>query len=145
VTLDLFADASDDPKEESASSLQARAENLRKLLHHHGHCYYTLDAPEVPDAVYDRLFQDLQKIEQDHPEQRRSDSPTQRVGGAVLPAFESVRHAVPMLSIRTETDTESSGAKAFDARVRRELNLPEDAPARLQANSARAEHAHQML
>jgi len=129
VTLDLFADASDDPKEESASSLQARAENLRKLLHHHGHCYYTLDAPEVPDAVYDRLFQALQKIEQDHPEQRRSDSPTQRVGGAVLPAFESVRHAVPMLSIRTETDTESSGAKAFDARVRRELNLPEDAPA----------------
>ena len=57
-----------------------------------------------------------------------ADSPTQRVIGKVLPGFTPVRHAVPMLSIRTETDTEPTGAEAFDARVRRELELPDDAP-----------------
>ena len=61
------------------------------------------------------------------PALRTADSPTQRVGGAVLDGFTPVRHAVPMLSIRTETDTEPTGAVAFDARVRRELGLAEDA------------------
>ncbi|WP_298833026.1 NAD-dependent DNA ligase LigA [uncultured Piscinibacter sp.] len=105
-----------------------RAAELRRLLHHHAHRYYVLDAPEIPDAEYDRLFQELQAIEAAHPELLTTDSPTQRVLGKVLEGFEPVRHAVPMLSIRTETDTEASGAIAFDARVRRELELPEDAP-----------------
>ena len=106
----------------------ARAEQLRHLLHHHAHRYYVLDAPELPDAEYDRLFQELQAIEAAHPELRTADSPTQRVIGQVLAGFVPVQHAVPMLSIRTETDTTAAGATAFDDRVRRELELGADAP-----------------
>ena len=105
-----------------------RAAELRRALQHHAHQYYVLDAPQIPDAEYDRLFQELQAIEAVHPELRTPDSPTQRVGGAVLDGLLPVRHALPMLSIRTETDTTAEGARAFDARVRRELALPEDAP-----------------
>ena len=90
--------------------------------------YYVLDAPSIPDAEYDRLFRELEAIEAAHPELRHADSPTQRVVGGVLDGFVAVRHAVPMLSIRTETDTEASGAIAFDARVRRELGLAEGDP-----------------
>ncbi len=101
---------------------------LRVHLHQHAHHYYVLDAPQIPDAAYDRMFQELQALEAAHPELRSPDSPTQRVGGAVLSGFASVRHAVPMLSIRTETDTQASGAQAFDARVRKELGLTEADP-----------------
>ncbi len=110
-----------DPKKEAAA--------LREQLNRHAHLYYVLDAPELPDAEYDRMFQRLQAIEAEHPELRTPDSPTQRVGGAVLPGLAPVRHAVPMLSIHTETDTTAAGAQAFDARVRRELGLAPDAPA----------------
>ena len=122
TTLDLFTPADD-------GADYARMLDLRAQLHHHAHQYYVLDAPQVPDAEYDRLFQALQAMEAAHPEWLTADSPTQRVGGKPLEQFASVRHAVPMLSIRTETDTESSGALAFDARVRRELELPGDASA----------------
>jgi DNA ligase (NAD+) len=103
----------------------ACAEQLRAWLHHHAYLYYVLDRPEVPDADYDRAFQALQALEREHPDLVTPDSPTQRVGGRVLDGFAPVRHAVPMLSIRTETDTTEAGALAFDARVRRELGLPE--------------------
>ena len=103
-------------------------EELRRALHEHAHRYYVLDDPLISDAEYDRLFQQLQAIEAENPELVTPDSPTQRVGGRVLDAFASVRHAMPMLSIRTETDTEASGAEAFDARVRRELELDVAAP-----------------
>jgi DNA ligase (NAD+) len=105
-----------------------RAAELRATLQHHAHLYYVLDAPQIPDAEYDRLFQELQAIEAAHPELRTPDSPTQRVGGAVLTGLTPVRHALPMLSIRTETDTTAAGARAFDARVRRELGLADEAP-----------------
>ena len=105
-----------------------RAAELRALLQHHAHRYHVLDAPEIPDAEYDRLFQELQSIEVAYPELLAPDSPTQRVLGQVLPGLSPVRHAVSMLSIRTETDTTAAGAEAFDARVRRELALPADAP-----------------
>ena len=106
-----------------------RAATLRALLHHHAHRYYTLDAPEIADAEYDRLFRELQAIEATHPELLTADSPTQRVIGRMLDGFMPVRHAVAMLSIRTETDTSAGGAEAFDARVRRELALaPEASP-----------------
>jgi DNA ligase (NAD+) len=105
-----------------------RADALRELLHHHAHRYYVLDTPEIPDAEYDKLFRELQELEEKHPELLTPDSPTQRVGGKVLEGFAKVRHKVPMLSIRTETDIEASGARAFDARVRRELGLAESAP-----------------
>ena len=101
---------------------------LRDQLNYHGHRYYVQDAPEIPDAEYDRLFRALQALEAAHPELQSADSPTQRVGGGVLDGFATVRHAVPMLSIRTETDTEASGATSFDTRVRKELGLAPDAP-----------------
>ncbi|MEJ7138558.1 NAD-dependent DNA ligase LigA [Amphibiibacter pelophylacis] len=112
----------------AAPSPEERARGLRDTLHHHAHRYYVLDDPEVPDAEYDRLFTELQALEDAHPGLRTPDSPTQRVIGAVLPGFAAVRHAVPMLSIRTETDTRPEGACAFDARVRRELGLLESDP-----------------
>ncbi|MBE2262720.1 MAG: NAD-dependent DNA ligase LigA [Burkholderiaceae bacterium] len=106
----------------------ARAKALREQLNHHAWRYYTLDDPAIPDAEYDRLFQELQALEAAHPDLQTPDSPTQRVGGRLLEGFASVRHTVPMLSIRTETDTQASGATAFDARVRRELGLGEADP-----------------
>jgi len=110
------------------NALAARAQQLRELLNHHAHLYYVLDQPQLPDAEYDKLFQELQSIEANHPELRTVDSPTQRVIGAVLDGFAPVKHVVAMLSIRTETDTEPSGAQNFDARVRRELELNEGDP-----------------
>ena len=108
--------------------LQERVDALRELLHHHAHRYYVLDQPEIPDAEYDRLFAELQALEAAHPQLAAPDSPTQRVGGKALDGFAKVRHKVPMLSIRTETDIEASGARSFDARVRRELGLAESDP-----------------
>ena len=98
---------------------------LREEIDAHNYRYYVLDHPAIPDAEYDRLFRELQQLEADYPEYATPDSPTQRVGGKVLDAFYPVRHVVPMLSIRTETDIGDSGAIAFDARVRRELGQPE--------------------
>ncbi|CAN5357004.1 NAD-dependent DNA ligase LigA [soil metagenome] len=106
-----------------------RAIELRAQLDHHGWRYYVLDDPELPDAEYDKLFRELVQLETDHPELATADSPTHRVGGAPLGEFEPVRHTVPMLSIRTETETGPGGAQQFDARVRRDLGLgPDDAP-----------------
>jgi len=120
VTKDLFA---------SREPLPSNIEQLRRALHEHAHRYYVLDDPIVPDAEYDRLFHELQALEALHPEWVTPDSPTQRVAGRALDQFASVRHAVPMLSIRTETDTQVSGALNFDMRMRRELELDEAAPA----------------
>lgn len=121
---DLFSEPSDKPSPAPA----ARAAELRAQLQHHAHRYYVLDAPEIPDAEYDRLFQELQAIEVAHPELLTPDSPTQRVIGQVLDGLTPVRHAVPMLSIDTETDTTPEGARAFDARVRKALGWEEGAP-----------------
>ena len=104
-----------------ALDVLARVTALRQAIERHNHAYYVLDQPSVPDAEYDRLFRELQQHEAEHPNLLTPDSPTQRVGGKPLDGFTPVRHAVPMLSIRTETDTEATGAQAFDARVRREL------------------------
>ncbi len=124
MTLPLF------PDEPSAPALgpAERAAALRAQLHHHAHRYYVLDDPEIPDAEYDRLFTELRDLEAAHPALRTPDSPTQRVGGAPASELAPVRHAVPMLSIYTETDTSPAGALAFDARVRRELGWADDAP-----------------
>jgi len=120
TTPDLFA------QEPIDATLIAQ---LRQTLHAHAHCYYVQDAPTIPDSEYDRLFRQLQDLEAKHPEWLTPDSPTQRIGGKVLDQFAQVRHAVPMLSIRTETDTQASGAENFDARIRRELGLTETDPA----------------
>ncbi|RKJ99675.1 NAD-dependent DNA ligase LigA [Alicycliphilus denitrificans] len=107
----------------------SKVEALRARLNQWAHEYYVLDEPSVPDAEYDRVFQQLQALEGAYPSLVTPDSPTQRVIGAVMSGLAPVRHRVAMLSIRTETDTEASGAEAFDARIRRELKLaPEDPP-----------------
>ncbi|MGA0572639.1 NAD-dependent DNA ligase LigA [Variovorax sp. VNK109] len=113
--------------DKNPSQPQARVTELHQQLHHHAHRYYVLDEPEIPDAEYDRLFRELQALEAAHPELLTPDSPTQRVGGKALDAFAKVRHQVPMLSIRTETDIEATGARNFDTRVRREMGLPLEA------------------
>jgi DNA ligase (NAD+) len=105
-----------------------RARLLRAELEHHNRLYYVEDRPEITDAEYDRLFRELQALESAHPELRSEDSPTQRVGGEPRSELVAVRHELPMLSIRTETDTEDTGAAKFDARIRRELGLGADDP-----------------
>lgn len=96
---------------------------LRKQICQYDYEYYVLDSPTVPDSEYDRLFRELQALEQAHPDLIDSDSPTQRVGGAPLPQLLPVKHRIPMLSIETETDTSANGARAFDARTRKKLGL----------------------
>ena len=120
--VDLFDDAP------ASAHAQQLAQSLAGQLLAHQHAYYVLDAPIVPDAEYDKLFKQLLDLEARYPALQTPDSPTLRVGGAVLPHFQTVTHDVPMLSIRTETDTTEQGAQAFDARMRKELDLSEDAP-----------------
>jgi DNA ligase (NAD+) len=120
-TLPMFS--SNEPKNDDMAQ---RVAALHQALHQHAHSYYVLDEPTIPDSEYDKLFAELQSLEETHPELRTSDSPTQRVGGKPMTEFATVRHMMPMLSIRTETDTEASGAESFDARIRKELSLQEN-------------------
>jgi DNA ligase (NAD+) len=109
-------------------AVASRAAALRHAIAAHNHAYYVLDQPTISDADYDALFRELQALEAAHPALVTPESPTQRVGGAPQTEFAPVRHAVRMLSIRTETDTTPSGARDFDARIRRDLGLASDAP-----------------
>lgn len=113
---------------EQPASIRKRIAALREAIEMHDRSYYVLDKPTIGDAEYDALYRELQALEADHPSLVTSDSPTQRVGGAALAQFAPVRHAVPMLSIRTETNTTPDGATQFDARIRRDLGLAADAP-----------------
>ena len=122
--MDLFSALS--PGQAGTDGAAARAAALRAEIARHDYAYYVLDAPTVPDSEYDRLFRELQALEAAYPALRSADSPTLRVGGQPLAQFAAVRHRVPMLSIRTETDTTAAGAHAFDARVRRELGATAD-------------------
>ena len=106
-----------------------RMAELVALLRRHAHAYYTLDAPLITDAEYDRLFRELAALEAAHPELIDPASPTQRIGAAPLPSLKAATHSVPMRSIHTETDDTPAGAFAFDRRVRDALGMtPEDAP-----------------
>jgi len=78
---------------------QARADELRQLLTRAAHAYYVLDAPEMEDAVYDRLYRELLELETAQPELVRPDSPTQRVGGTPAAGFQSVEHRIGLLSL----------------------------------------------
>ena len=123
--FDLFS--APEPVDKAQAAIKIKA--LRDQINHWAHQYYVQDAPTVPDAEYDRAYRELQALEAAHPGLITPYSPTQRVIGAVMDGLAPVRHAVPMLSIHTETDTEASGAQAFDARVRRELGLSDADPA----------------
>jgi DNA ligase (NAD+) len=127
--FDLFPAETLKPSAPAApEKVAAKVQELRAQLNRWAHEYYVLDAPSVPDGEYDRVFQQLQALEGAYPALITPESPTQRVIGAVLEGLAPVRHVVPMLSIHTETDTEASGAEAFDARVRKELKLAESDP-----------------
>ncbi|MCY8817881.1 NAD-dependent DNA ligase LigA [Bacillus atrophaeus] len=93
-----------------------RAEDLRSTINQYSYEYYTLDEPSVPDSEYDKLMQELLDLEEEHPDLRTPDSPTQRVGGAVIDAFQKVRHGTPMLSLGNAFNAED--LRDFDRRVR---------------------------
>ena len=103
--------------------------HLTDLLNRYAYEYYTLDAPSVPDAEYDKLFRELEALERNHPELKLPDSPTQRVGGEPLAGFAEVRHEVPMLSLTNAFSPQDENGVfdhaemyAFDERVRGGLN-----------------------
>ncbi|WNN43233.1 MULTISPECIES: NAD-dependent DNA ligase LigA [Winslowiella] len=105
-------------------SIQNKITHLRTTLVHHEYQYHVMDAPEVPDAEYDRLMNELRELEAQHPELITPDSPTQRVGAAPLSAFEQVRHEVPMLSLDNAFD--EATYLAFDKRVKDRLKTTDD-------------------
>ncbi|KZM55007.1 DNA ligase (NAD(+)) LigA [Geobacillus stearothermophilus] len=98
---------------------ERRAAELRELLNRYGYEYYVLDRPSVPDAEYDRLMQELIAIEEQYPELKTSDSPTQRIGGPPLEAFRKVAHRVPMMSLANAFG--EGDLRDFDRRVRQEV------------------------
>ena len=113
------------------STPQQHIRTLVQTLNRYAREYYTLDAPSVPDAEYDRLYRELEALEAEYPQFRLPESPTQRVGGAVLDGFETVVHAVPMLSLNnafSPRDDETGSFDhaeflAFDERVCKELGV----------------------
>ncbi|MBV6816977.1 NAD-dependent DNA ligase LigA [Rahnella sp. PD12R] len=105
------------------ATIEEQINHLRTQLRHHEYQYHVLDAPEVPDAEYDRLMRELRELETAHPELITADSPTQRVGAAPLSAFEQVKHRVPMLSLDNVFDEESY--LAFYKRVQDRLKTTE--------------------
>lgn len=103
---------------------QARLEQLRQKINQHNYHYYVLDEPQVPDSEYDRLMQELKAIEQAHPEWITSDSPSQRVGGTPLDAFDQVQHRVPMLSLDNAFSEEDM--RDFERRVKDRLKTADN-------------------
>ncbi|MEM8766786.1 MAG: NAD-dependent DNA ligase LigA [Pseudomonadota bacterium] len=106
---------------------EARLAELRALIHHHNHRYHVLDDPEIADVEYDALFDELLELEAEHPELVSTDSPSQRVGGAPLDGFHSVRHERPMLSLEKGTTM----GELEDWLARCQTRLGEDADIRL--------------
>ena len=120
-TLDLF----DQPQCTQTPEVVPRMRALQKDLERWNYEYYVMDAPSVPDSEYDRVFRELSQLESEYPEFKSPDSPTQRVGGKVREDLKKTTHAVPMLSIHTETDFSRDGAAAFDERVKKALQTQE--------------------
>jgi DNA ligase (NAD+) len=104
--------------------LKKRIEKMREEIEYHNHRYYVLDQPEISDAEYDRLMRELENLENQYPELRTPNSPTQRVGAPPLETFEIVRHTLPMLSLANAFD--ESEAKDFDKRVKKFLGISTD-------------------
>ena len=101
-----------------------RIEELRELIRYHNYRYYVLDSPEISDAEYDRLFRELQELEEKFPEFVTPDSPTQRVGAQPAEEFGTVPHTIPMLSLDNAMDEEE--VREFDERVKKFLGTDED-------------------
>ncbi len=105
-------------------AIRKKVEKLRDEIEHHNYRYYVLDQPEITDAQYDRLMKELEKLEEEFPETRSPNSPTQRVGAPPLEAFEVVRHTMPMLSLANAFD--EGEARDFDKRVKKFLAASEE-------------------
>ena len=104
-------------------AVKNRLDDLRKKIHYHNYRYYVLDEPEISDAEYDRLFQELEVLERKHPELVTPDSPTQRIGAKPLEEFGTYEHSIPMLSLNSVTTEDE--VRDFDERVRRMLGNEE--------------------
>ncbi|HKK27420.1 MAG TPA: NAD-dependent DNA ligase LigA [Gemmatimonadota bacterium] len=104
------------PNTKSSKSPRERVEELRKEIRHHDYLYYVENRPEISDEEYDELFAELKRLEEEHPDLRSADSPTQRVGAEPLDAFPTVRHEAPMLSL--DSSREEEDLRRFDQRVR---------------------------
>ncbi len=102
-------------------SLRKHVEKLRREIDRHNHLYYVLDQPEITDAEYDRLFNELLSLEKSHPELASPDSPTRRIGALPLKEFSEVKHRTPMLSLSNAFDEEE--VRAFDRRAREALEV----------------------
>lgn len=100
-------------------NIKQKIENLKKQINHHNHQYYVLDKPEISDAAYDKLFRELKKLEEEHPELKTDDSPTQRVGAPPLKSFKTFHHKTPLQSIDNAMNEDE--LKAFDERVQKGL------------------------
>ena len=109
---------------EKSTDIQGRVEELREILRYHSRRYYIDDEPEIPDAEYDALYNELENLEETYPELITPDSPTRRVGDEPLEEFEEVKHAVPMLSLSNARKTED--LREWDARIRRLLDEGEE-------------------
>ncbi len=107
------------------AAIKKEAETLVREIRQHNYLYHVLDAPEIPDAEYDRLLRRLQAIEEDYPELITTDSPTQRVGAAPIKAFGTVKHSIPMLSLDNAFSEEA--LRNFHRRVTERLELEIDA------------------
>ncbi len=105
-------------------SAEKQIEELREQLRYHSYQYYVLDDPDVPDAEYDRLYQQLLALEKEHPELITVDSPTQRVGSTPLTAFEQIQHQMPMLSLDNVFNEED--LYAFNQRIQDRLNTSDE-------------------
>lgn len=129
TNFSLFDDLSVEPIDsQDLEKTKERMRALEKDLERWNYEYYVLDAPSVPDSEYDKAFRELSDLENKYPQLKSPASPTERVGGAARSDLAKVQHAVPMLSIHTETDFEAEGARAFDDRVRKGLGLSESDP-----------------
>ena len=118
---DLFGEPANPQPMGEVETPEFLAHRLRTELNQHSYNYYTLDAPTIPDAEYDKLFKQLQTLEEQYPDLKTNDSPTLRVGGAPLPEFSQVQHGVPMLSLNNGFEDED--VHAFDRRAREGLGL----------------------
>ncbi|HDM67330.1 MAG TPA: NAD-dependent DNA ligase LigA, partial [Thermoplasmatales archaeon] len=105
----------------SREEAKERIEELRREIRHHDYLYYVLNKPEISDAEYDKLMEELKELEEAYPEFITPDSPTQRVGGYPAEEFKTVTHTKPMLSLDSAFKEED--VLRFDERVKRELGV----------------------
>lgn len=107
-----------------SSQIVQKVEDLRKALHRHNYRYYVLDDPEISDAEYDRMMQELQQLEEDYPRLASPDSPTARVGAPPLEKFDTVAHTIPMLSLDNAFNDQD--VLDFDGRIKRNLDTQDE-------------------